>query len=363
MKLKILDTPNQILQCESKWNEVAGERGFFNWHWCVQWFKAFAPDEQLHVIVGTDENDRWQGIAPLVVTGRKLRFMGSGTACSDYTNLITAPDQYNVFSESVTQQLASDFAPDGKLVSVDVFEIEGCGGNDSDLDYFCELLTTKEFVKHETETEGTWKVRLPEDFEQLNGTFSKSMRRKTKAAKKRLEQPDVEITLTHHDNFQQNWQTFVDLHQKRRVSMGELGCFFDPKFESFLKSATHGLLTQNQSDLIVINNSAKPIAAMLLIYSDETCMMYQSGLDPELTALEPGYQLARVAINHAIEKECKFFDFLRGDEPYKARWSTTREPILRRKFIPPNISAQLKFSTWMIGKTIKNYVTNIRHTN
>lgn len=362
IKLQIIDSLEQLLQCESDWNGVAEDRGFFNWHWCVQWFKNFSPDDQLHVIVGVDGDKQWKGIAPLVVSGRKLRFMGSGTACSDYANLITSKTDYNEFAERVVKQLGEAFAPKGKLAHVDVFEIEGCGGNDRSLDYFCELLHVHQFAKHETETEGTWKVRLPESFEQLNGTFSKSMRRKTKAAKKRLAMPDVEVVLANEDNFQQSWDTFVCLHQKRRVSLGQLGCFSDESFESFLKSAVQGLLSQGQADVLIVNKDTVPMATMLLIYSDATCMMYQSGLDPDFSALEPGYQSAMVAIEHAIAKECKFFDFLRGDEPYKARWSTTREPIFRRRFIPPNITAQLKFSTWVIGRTIKNYVTTLGQT-
>lgn len=362
MKIQIIDDQQQLFQCESDWNGVAGKRGFFNWHWCVQWCKNFAPEDKIHVIVGVDNDGKWRGIAPLVVSGRKLRFMGSGSACSDYMNLIASQCDFNEFAEAVALQLSREFGPKGKLSFVDVFEIEGCGANDRNMDYFCELLQVHEFAKHETETEGTWKVRLPESFEQLNGTFSKSMRRKTKAAKKRLASPDVQILSANKTNFETSWRTFVDLHQKRRVSIGQLGCFADQKFETFLKSAIYGLMDCQQSDLITINHSSVPVATMLLIYSDATCMMYQSGLDPKFSSMEPGYQSAMVAIEHAIARDCKFFDFLRGDEPYKARWSTTREPILRRRFIPPNITAQLKFSTWVIGRTIKNYVTTLGQT-
>lgn len=359
IKLQLIDDPQRLLQCQSDWNAVAGDRGFFDWHWCVGWFQNFSADDRPHVIVGVDSDGNWRGIAPLVVSGRKLRFMGSGTACSDYVNLITTPSDYNEFAELVVKQLGEDFAPKGKLAGVDVFEIEGCGSNDRSLDYFCELLQLHQFAKHEIETEGAWKVRLPQSFEQLNVTFTKSMRRKTKAAKKRLALPDIEVHFADSENFQQSWDTFVCLHQKRRVSIGQLGCFADAKFESFLKSAVMGLLPSQRADLIIITKASVPMATMLLIYSGATCMMYQSGLDPEYSSLEPGYQTALVAIEHAISKECKFFDFLRGDEPYKARWSTTREPILRRRFIPPNITAQLKFGTWVIGRTIKNYVATL----
>lgn len=361
MKIKIIDQLEELSASESDWNHVAGERCFFTWQWCESWFKALATDEdKLHIIVGVDDDERWLGIAPLLVSGRKLRFLGSGAACSDYTNLIAKQPNYNLFAESVAKYLATEFAAEGALSQVDVFEIEGCGSNDRNLDYFCELLQIKDFAKHETETEGTWKVLLPESFDQLNATFSKSMRRKTKAARKRLSGSDVEVSFSDPDTFKTQWDTFVQLHQKRRNAIGQLGCFADQKFENFLQSAAKGLMSLDRSDLVVVKKSDTPIAAVLLVYCGETCMMYQSGIDPEFSALEPGYQSVMVSIEHAIDKGFKYFDFLRGDEPYKARWSTTREPIFRRKFIPPNMSAQLKHGTWVIGRSIKNYVSNLK---
>jgi CelD/BcsL family acetyltransferase involved in cellulose biosynthesis len=359
MKIKIINQIEELSASASQWNRVAGDRCFFTWQWCESWYRELASeDDRLHVIVGVDNDGRWEGIAPLMVSGRRLRFLGSGAACSDYTNLITAQSGYNPFAELVAQYLATEFATDGALSQVDVFEIEGCGGNDRDLDYFCELLKINEFTQHETETEGTWKVLLPDSFEQLNATFSKSMRRKTKAARKRLAEPDVEVSFADEDNFDTLWAHFVRLHQKRRNAIGQFGCFADDKFERFLKSAAAGLRSLQRSDLVVIKKSAVPVAAVLLIYCGETCMMYQSGIDPDASSQEPGYQSVLASIEHAIAHEFKYFDFLRGDEPYKARWSTTREAVIRRKFIPPTVSAQLKHGTWVIGRSIKNYVSN-----
>jgi len=361
MKLQILDSLDQLFASESQWNSVAGNRCFFSWQWCAAWFREFSTeDDALHVIVGVDNDGRWVGIAPLMISGRKLRFLGSGAACSDYVNLITAPEDYNSFAEATAQYLVTEFTQEGALSAVDAFEIEGCGENDRNLDYFCELLQINDFAKHETETEGTWKVLLPDSFEQLNATFSKSMRRKTKAARKRLAEDDVETQFATTDNFEQVWDCFVELHQKRRNAIGQLGCFADDKFERFLRSAVAGLMSIDRSDLVLIHKAEAPIAALLLIYCGDTCMMYQSGIEPTAASLEPGYQSVMVAINHAMEKNFKFFDFLRGDEPYKARWSTTREAIVRRKFIPPTMSAQLKHGTWVIGRSIKNYVTNLK---
>ena len=166
--------------------------------------------------------------------------------------MIAEQSNYNAFAELVTNYLATELATDGVLSQVDVFEIEGCGDNDRNLDYFCELLQINDFAKHETETEGTWKVLLPDSFEQLNATFSKSMRRKTKAARKRLAEPDVEVLFADQDNFGALWATFVQLHQKRRNAIGQLGCFADENFEQFLQSAAAGSVSYTHLTLPTI---------------------------------------------------------------------------------------------------------------
>lgn len=361
MKIQIIDNLEELRSSESLWNRVAGDRCFFTWQWLMAWCAEFVgEDDQIHVIVGVDAEDRWLGIAPLMISGRKLRFLGSGSVCSDYTNLIVAESDYDAFAELVAAHLTTEFANMGALSAIDVFEVEGCGANDNSLDYFCDLLQINDFALHETETEGTWKVLLPDTFDQLNATFSKSMRRKTKAARRRLADPDAEVSFADLENFSQYWDTFVDLHQRRRNSIGQLGCFADRYFERFLSSAMQGLMAIDCGDLLVVKSAGTPIAAVALVYWGESCMMYQSGLCPKAAKLEPGYQSVLASINHAIDKGFKYFDFLRGDEPYKARWSTTREAILRRKFIPPTMAAQLKHGTWVIGRSIKNYVTNLK---
>jgi CelD/BcsL family acetyltransferase involved in cellulose biosynthesis len=111
--------------------------------------------------------------------------------------------------------------------------------------------------------------------------------------------------------------------------------------------------------LLFIYKNDRPISSVLLLKSDDTCMMYQSGLDPSYSSVEPGYQTNLAAIEYAIGEGFRYFDFLRGDEPYKARWSTTREPIVRRKYVPPKLKSQLWHGTWVIGRSIKHYVTGI----
>ena len=159
-----------------------------------------------------------------------------------------------------------------------------------------------------------------------------------------------------HYDLNELWGDFVDLHQARRESLGEPGCFADPNFEAFLLAATHELSQQNHAHLQVILYEGSPLASMLLLNSGTTNYMYQSGVDVSRMNLEPGYQVALAAIEASLEDGLRKFDFLRGDEPYKSRWDTTRIPLHRTRWIPRKLRSQVKHNLWLTGRTIKGYL-------
>ena len=47
--------------------------------------------------------------------------------------------------------------------------------------------------------------------------------------------------MTSANQIRENWPIFVQLHQARRNSLGQEGCFHDPDFEQFLFLAVHKL--------------------------------------------------------------------------------------------------------------------------
>lgn len=356
-------TDIEVLERERAcWDQVAGDRAFCRYAWLMNWYEAMhAESDQIHVLVAIDDQEQWVGVAPLFVSGGKLRLLGSGNACTDYAGPFSSlePELHKKFIELVSDYLADSIRVGGPLEDVDSIELEGCAKLCESADYLGELLSAHGFAHHETETEGTWKVLLPDSFDQLNATFSKSMRRKTKVARKRLAADDARVEFADQDSFDNHWNQFEALHQKRRKSLGQPGCFADGNFAVFLKTATRELLAASLAELLVIYKNDCPISSVLLLKSDNTCMMYQSGLDPDFSSYEPGYQTNLAGIEHAIKNGYKYFDFLRGDESYKARWSTTREPILRRKYVPRKLTAQLKHGTWVIGRSIKNYMNGL----
>lgn len=361
MKLTLITTYETLEQHAEQWDEVAGDFPFFRFAWMGNWSKHLGKSCQLAVLVAVDDDGQWLGIAPWCVDHsrnmtKRLRFISSGVACADYLRLITRPEYEKEFSDAIANWLVNNVGADGPLGRIDSIELDGVALNESQTSTFVESLSATGLSRHTTEIEGCWKTELSSDWGEFESKCSKSMRRKTRKATQRLTNEQTEVHSSKDGGFDELWTTFVQLHQLRRQMLGQAGCFADPDFHAFLKNSVRELAETGHAEIVQINNDGMPLASMLLLNDGETVYMYQSGSCDQRAALEPGYQLAACAIQRSISQGFRAFDFLRGDEPYKARWNTTRVPLSRVKFIPRTIAAQLKHSLWLTGRSLKEHV-------
>lgn len=365
MRLKLYNNLSELEQDRVQWDALAGSFPFFQFDWMANWFQTLGKELELAVLVGIDNKDQWIGIAPWCIDRTqpllsKLRFLGSGDACSDYLCLISSEENHQEFNRVAIDWLIENIGQSQTLGRIDVIELEGISPQDPKAKYLCEVLSANGMKHHTTELEGGWQAELPSSWEELNAKFSKKMRRKTKAAAKRLANADTEVLSSVDSRYstEQLWNVFVELHQQRREMLGQPGCFADTEFEHFLNRAFLPMENNNRAELLIINFEKKPLVAAIGLRSENTYYLYQSGMDATRMRLEPGYQICSIAIQRAIALGLQNFDFLRGDEPYKARWNTTRIPITRTRFIPRNSVANLKHSVWLTGRTLKHLVTS-----
>src|SRR6185369_4904770 len=109
---------------------------------------------------------------------------------------------------------------------------------------------------------------------------------------------------------------------KRRHSLGDSGCFANPKFGAFLYEANRQFLEQGKLRLQWTAVDGEPVAFDAGYTNQDGVFLYQTGFDPAWSDLSPGRLHLQASILKAIEEGYHFFDFLRGDEPYKAHFRT-----------------------------------------
>ncbi len=100
----------------------------------------------------------------------------------------------------------------------------------------------------------------------------------------------------------------------------------------------------------------EPIAAEYHLLDGGVLYAYQSGIDPHALRHEPGRMITLALIKRAIEEGRGAFDFLRGDEVYKAHWRA--EPRVTKTFrvVPDHSGARLRHSLWLAGGNMKQWI-------
>ncbi|MEM9413043.1 MAG: GNAT family N-acetyltransferase, partial [Planctomycetota bacterium] len=335
MPILLIDQLHHLKSCREQWNDVAGNKPFQSWEWCFNWIRQIDFSSQPFVLVETDENGQWKSIAPMArcktkFGENKIYVMGSGKICTDYTGLIT--NDVNSFSKKIANWLAERNENDSEN-RIEIIEFEGVESQSEQFVAIRKALQNAGFVLHDMPLESCWKITLPGSWDELNQSFSKKHRRKTKKAIQRLADTDVQIRSALQNDFESTWDSFVDLHQQRRNNVGDSGCFVNSDFSRFLKSSVTKLANRGLANIFQIELRGKPIASTLFFHDRKNLLMYQTGFDPNVSTLEPGYLLIVATLKFAIENNFETFDFLRGDEPYKARWSSKQIPLSKMRFV------------------------------
>jgi CelD/BcsL family acetyltransferase involved in cellulose biosynthesis len=268
---------------------------------------------------------------------RWLRLLGDGTICSDYAQLpaepSSAPTVYRALAEAI-----ADGGENGRAPNADVIEIDGHVEADPAWAVFFDTLAEHGWRAQTRPTEGTWVVELPSTWDEFEAQLHKSRRRKARKAFKLLRSGQ----LTHRvvetaEGLAAEWPEFVRLHQLRREQLGQPGCFAHPRFGDFLLAATTRLMELGTAWLSVVSSGGQPLAMLLMFDSGQRSSMYQSGIDVTRMAMEPGHMVNTLTIAHAIGRGMKYFDLLRGDEPYKRGWNATRTGLARTRLFAPTL--------------------------
>ena len=151
---------------------------------------------------------------------------------------------------------------------------------------------------------------------------------------------------------QRGMQILIELHQKRWQSRGVAGCFALPRFTAFLPEAAAAQFSAGQLQLHWLEYGGQPIAAEYHILGQNVIYAYQSGIDPAAMRLQPGRIITAALVRNAIDAGLSGFDFLRGDETYKAHWRATPRRTQSIRVAPGGV-VRLRHSLWAAGENVK----------
>jgi CelD/BcsL family acetyltransferase involved in cellulose biosynthesis len=143
-------------------------------------------------------------------------------------------------------------------------------------------------------------------------------------------------------------QAFAELHQQCWQHRGKNGNLAETRFRAFVERFAESASRRGWLRLHRLCDGPRTVAALLAFHHHGRAYYYQSGWDPAIAKLSPGSLCVARAVRTAIEEGLTVFDFLRGDESYKRRWSNRQDET-----ITVAEAATLKGQAMLAGRDVK----------
>jgi CelD/BcsL family acetyltransferase involved in cellulose biosynthesis len=331
-----------LLPIASEWGALCDEARagnvFLSPDWLVPWWKQFGEGREVCSIAIRD-GERLIGFLPLLrekvraggLSVTRVAFLGDSATGCDYLDILAVPgregevreavlralgdlewdvcDLDGLWRESPTALLLAQRFPSIRPISAAAAGLAGpdvAVARDSRLRFVCPHIPLT----------GTWQ-------EFLAGLGRReNLRRREKWL---FQKPGVFIEVAKTEaEARQAVEVFLELHRARWSVEGGSDGLCDGRHESFHREAVQRLARRGWLRLYTLYAARRPVASVYGIVRGGSFLYYQSGYDPGWAQKSVGLVLLARTVQDAFADKLEDFDFLRGNEAYKAEWARSQ---------------------------------------
>lgn len=310
---------------------------FVTWEWLSTWWRHFGSDAQLYVLCVRDADRALIGLAPLRIVRRGLvggaglrvlEWLGSGSPVwSDALDLVSRRGRERDVQEAVGRYLLqrrnewdaawlSDLSDGSRTVATlsELFQAAGVTGSTKPC-AVCPYLRLDQ----------PWAV------------YEDRAHRKFRDLKKYLKALDVAgakfDVVQSPDVLERALDALVRLNRERVLSKDGAPSLGNERFCRFVADIARLALRQGWLRLYFVSVGDEFIALNLNFVHGTRVYGYLSGFDPAWQRRGVGTCLFRHVIRESWEGGLTVYDFLRGDEAYKYRWTSEERKSVELRVI------------------------------
>jgi len=291
--------------------------------WMSTWWKHFGEGKKLHILV-IEKDERIIGIIPLMRIDYKMgpfkyRFIETiGSVNCNYIGIVPCEEREEVVETFLTY--LEEALNEGLILRLTMVP---------DDSKFLDLLhkhspgfTKRNLSVRERPVTIAPYISLPESWEEYFSSLSQNrrwyLRRKPRILEKLYNYDLKECNVT---EVQERVTEFISLHQRRWKSVNVSGLFADLRMEGFFRELSTKFTERGWLHFSLILLDGKMVSAEYAYIYNQRLYAAISARDPEYSKYGVGHVHVMSLIKHAVESGLRELDFLRGDEPYKFRWT------------------------------------------
>jgi CelD/BcsL family acetyltransferase involved in cellulose biosynthesis len=340
--VRICHAWEELEQFRESWNRLLQANPassiFQTPEWLAAWWKSFAINKDLLGLVFADAEGRTLGIAPLYreqnsFFGRTittLRMVGAGSGDSDALDFITSPGNEEFCADAFVAWLdkqkdwhvcALETLPQNSLVA------RRLGTRLHEAEWSVDATLTPNFV-----------VDLPDAWQQYLNALEPSFRPLLTRYPRRLESRySVRFVRCERvEDLKVHLETLFSLHQMRWTGRGEPGAFAHPDRRNFYFEMATAFLRRGWLEFWLLELDGEIVGAQFCFRYNDTVSLLQEGFHPKYAAEKIGYALRAHVLEDMIHSGVKRYDFLGGDDPYKAKFGAHQKNYLNLAFAGPS---------------------------
>jgi CelD/BcsL family acetyltransferase involved in cellulose biosynthesis len=311
---------------EEAWNALvdASDSGsvFTTWDYLHTWWQHFGTKNRELLLLGAFDQERLVGLAPLYTTRTagsftEIRFLGSGDVVSpDYLDLLVDRSGDVAGIRRALLEHATRVTEWNRIHLTDIVDDRAADAA------FRSLRPSVAYVKDRGAVCSY--LTLPASWEAFLATLSSRFRHNLKRSIRILtvdEGAAFDVAGT-PDAVDRAFHDLRALHSARWAAVGRPSRYQNATYFAFHTDVSKRLLAKDQLRLYRLTLGEESLA-ILYCYRYRSKIYYYSGSFSStgpLSRHSPGNVVRALAIRSAIAEQCVEFDFLRGDNDYKAHW-------------------------------------------
>ena len=300
-------------QIRPQWQELLGRSAVNNLYvtpvWQELWWTLFQDGRSLDGFYLTDDAGDVAAIASLSRAGDDYTLVGNSDTF-DYNDFVVAAGAEATFYPTLLDAISDNGGQRLELYSI--------GEDSPTLALLPELARERGYRVEVAKEDVAPRIALPDTWDEYLSGLSKKDRHELRRKLRRLEGHDNWrwYCVSDPDEVSPRMDTFFDLMRRSDQAKAE---FLTDEREAFFRQMMAAIAAEGLLRLFFMEMDDKPVASSLCFDYDNARMLYNSGHDPEYRYYSVGLLLHSLCLRDALERNYRYFDFLRGNESYKYR--------------------------------------------
>ena len=324
VKLETVETTRAFTALEQDWEDLYDgsplATPFQSWAWLYSWWESYGEGYELRLITVRNGEGLLVGILPLMLKRRwgfgKLLFVGTGQ--TDYLDVIAREG----WEEEVSEAGVSALEQMGSWQVADLNQLRPTSA------------AWGIFERWNRPKARVWQDNCPiievKPWEELLMSFKRKMRYDVRRTLRRAEAGGVRRRVAEPSDAERAARKLVTLHREAWQGRDIGPEHLTQRFESYIVAAARRMMTRGLGGISEFWRHGEVIISDFWVYGQDFVATHTVGASQK--ALQQ-YQWSSLyiwdAVLNALDRGCSTVDLLRGEEPYKLRWSSRIIPNRR----------------------------------